>query len=333
MGRRPKPLIETVQRRRKRQLLERQLKSINSIATTYIQKIEAKIHRVTITGNCELDKMEEVIGQLDPNHDYYHSEDKDYHKMSETVWNGFNFQVFTEPSRQYKPKMKVQFTPPDGISAKEHKAHLLNLSNIFNNFSLSIVEFAVDIYQKDRQLVDTLFWVLKKYLFIRKKRIPPILYQNTELSEDTSTEETTNKTYKVSTFTKIYERGDDEEKENEGWKDNSINRVRLEHTSERAELLGYGLNLFKDLLADCKFVEINGEIWKFKKFDDSRKFPKPIQFYPENDAFQDIYKVEGKKGRRPDKHIGDVDDEDLLLLKGWISDAMKSLDDDWGGSV
>jgi hypothetical protein len=338
MGRRPKPLIETVRRKRKRQLLERQLKSINFTATTYIKNIQAKLHRITITGNTTVEKIEEVIGPLYPNYDYYHRKDKDYDKMSETVWNGINFQVKMEPSKLFKPKLMIQFTPPEGILAKEYRYLLLKLKNTFDEFNLHTVEYAIDIYQPDRQLVDTLFWVLKKYLFISKKRIPAILYQKLEPSEETtaeesSTEETTNKTYMVSMFNKIYERGDDEDKENEGWNDKSINRVRLEHTSEREELLQYGLKLFQDLLADCKFVEINGDIWKFKKFDDSRKFPNSIHFYQDNDAFQDIYIVARKKGERPDKYIVDVDDEELFRLKRIIVDAMKSFDREWRDSV
>ena len=175
MGRRPKPLIERFPRRRKRQLIERQFKSIIFTATTYIKKVEAKIHMITITGNIDVKEIENKLGTLTPNNDYYHSKDKTYNKMSDVIWNGHKFQVFEEPLEPYiKQKIKVQITPPDKISVINHKHFLTGLIDIFNTFNISIVEYSIDIYQRDRVSVDVLFWVLKKYLFISNSRKLPI---------------------------------------------------------------------------------------------------------------------------------------------------------------
>ena len=345
MGRRPKPLIETVRRKRKRQLLERQLKSINFTATTYIKKIEAKIHMITITGNINVKEIENKLGTLTPNNDYYHSKDKTYDKMAEVTYDSHKFQVFEEPLEPYiEQKIKVQITPPEGISVMKHKYFLTGLIDIFNTFNISIVEYAIDIYQPDRELVDILFWVLKKYLFISGSRTLPILYKKSipeetgkeeDMTEEDMTEEditeegTTNKTYYVSISSKVYERGDDEKKENKGWDDKSINRVRLEHTADRDELVEYGFNLFPDFLADCKFVEINKDIWDFKVFEKYSKFPRVIDVYPDDDSFQNLYIAAREKDERPDKYIVDVDYEELLLLKKRIFEAMESFDEAW----
>ena len=188
MGRRLKPLIETLRRRRKRQLIERQFKSILFSATTYITKIDAKIHRITITGNIDVKEIENKLGTLTPNNDYYHSKDKTYNKMSEVTWDGHKFQVFEEPLEPYiKQKIKVQITPPDKISVINHKHFLTGLIDIFNTFNISIVEYAIDIYQLDRVSVDILIWVLKKYLFIIVTRRSSMLIFLNKLNKINST--------------------------------------------------------------------------------------------------------------------------------------------------
>jgi len=139
---------------------------------------------------------------------------------------------------------------------------------------------------------------------------------------------------------KVYERGEDKNKKGDGWNYDDVDRVRLEHTADWKELRKHKIITLEDLIREPKFHEINKDIWKFKRFRQTKwskkKFPQEWEDYSEEDdnrndkgegypgSFQALYKALGK----PRAYVEPV--PELTPLRESLIGAMKVFDTNWG---
>src|SRR3989304_3087411 len=147
MGRKPKALIETSRERMKNQLKKKHYQYISLYPVDGIEKIESKIHRITLTGNSSFNKLDENIGPLKENKFYpYSKKGKVYKKMYDGSREGFKYQVFRYPLKPRIPPIFIQINPPEGVSIRKHKTFLSSLNMSFSILGLSKIEYTIDLY-------------------------------------------------------------------------------------------------------------------------------------------------------------------------------------------
>lgn len=133
----------------------------------------------------------------------------------------------------------------------------------------SSIEYTIDFYCDSQQAVADMFWLLRQYCFFVRSKSTSIvggkfygLEQpiNPEDFRDVNTVyhvfNSDNKNKKNSRKAKIYERGDDDcKRDNGGWYHQDCNRVRYEYVLKRNALRANGLKDIKDLLNGPKFYD------------------------------------------------------------------------------
>lgn len=124
---------------------------------------------------------------------------------------------------------------------------------------------------------------------------------------------------------KIYERGDDNKKKDRTWEYYDFNRVRIEHTADRRELKGNGINTLKDLINGPKFLETYRDYWDFRRFKDSKS--KMLTREWEKDVLPFQHMIRDSKLENPSQYSEKV--EELASLKARLIEAMKVFDDEW----
>src|SRR4030067_2424682 len=243
-------------------------------------------------------------------------------KMYDSDKEGFKYQVFRYHLEPFLPPILVQINPPEGVSIKNHKSFLTQLNTPFPNLGLSKVEYTIDLYCKDYMLAKFLFDVLSRTLFVPWQSDPPKIY-----AESYSTGVKKNRTMELSEEIKMYERGDDEDKKEEGYEEVKINRVRLEYTPSQEKLRAKYLYKLAEFLISCKFFKMNKDVWQFKKFEGSNRLPGETDFYLADETIQGEYFAKRKIKKIPKKYKVDV--EELSDLKDKLLNAMKAYDARW----
>lgn len=329
MGRKPKALPETRRQIMNKHLIKRTYQSYIWNPVGHITKIVSKIHRIILTGNVIFNELNEKIGPLKENYRFpYSKKDKGqgYRKMYDGIKDNFKYQVFRYPLKPRMPKILIQINPPEGISIRNHKSFLTQLNALIPGLGLSKVEYTIDLYCKDYMLAKLLFDVLSRTLFVPWQRDPPTIY-----AESFSTGVKKNRTMDISEEIIVYERGDDKDKTDEGWEEVKINRVRLEYKPLKEKLTGKDLYKLSDFLISCKFIELNKNVWQFKKFEGSNRLPGELEFYPTDGTYQGEHVANNKIKKIPKKNRVDV--EELARLKDELLDAMRAYDMRWEALV
>jgi hypothetical protein len=312
-------------------LRKKHLERMKSEGLEGIERVEARIHTISLTGEANFKMLNDRIGSLEFDNNYLFSKRERLYKEKYNVSvEGFGIQIFRKPSRGGPPPIKIQFTPLGRVSPTEHKAFLSKLTSPFPGLGLSKVEYAIDIYCKDPIAVRGLFNVLARNVLVFRQGSKPKIYP-----KSFSVSEKRNQTIYFGTNYKSYERGDDENKSKRGWKGwnrKDLNRVRMERTVKLTHLRKKGVETVPRFLESAKFFDLNNEAWNFKKFKvkRSKKLPREIDDYRTDGSFQGEYKAAAKKVKRPKKYLKDVDE--LVDLREDILKAMKAFDSEWEGS-
>ena len=317
-----------------------------SMALEGIIDRKAILHRINLSTDKEKPKtntfraVKDFLGELwfDPN---FKPEDRGgkYEAMLIKQLDDFQINVLIDPSEGYLPLMMVEVHPRGDISLEVHKTFLLQLSEALPALKASSVEFTIDIFcSRD---TDSLFWVLRHSLLIPYQR-------TTKLYVDENCKDKFAKTGKRNNFSikwgsgRLYERGEDKNKNGEGWDYDDVDRVRLEHTADGDELRNHEIVTLEHLIREPKFHEINKDIWNFKRFKQTKrskkKLPQEWEDYLELDdnkgkdddkegypgSFQAQYNALGK----PRAYVEPV--PELIPLKESLTEAMKLFDSKWG---
>ena len=297
--------------------------SYYSSVTGYYEKMEAKFHSIKLTGSYNYKQLSEKYGPFDFDIKYSKSNKKKIYanKYDKTV-EGFKIILLTDPLVQGPPKTTIKITPPDTptgnikqaiLLQRKYKAFLRGMNDSFLPLRLSSIEFAIDIYFKYPSEVESAFEVLKRNVFVPKKRTKPKIYPNS---------------IRIGKH-KIYMRGYDKNRGGKGWNKEDINRVRMEYTATGGELKKVGLNYLPDLLQFSKFYDINNDKWNFKNFIviRSKKVPGELDPYPVDGSFQGEYIAAKDKVKNRSRRL--TDSRGFDWFKYDLRDAMKFYDMKW----
>ena len=124
---------------------------------------------------------------------------------------------------------------------------LLTLLDKFKMLQLSSVEYTIDLFCSNPDEVRDLYFLFKKYMIFKRKK-------NNYFKIYCDEESNLNYSFYIDERLKIYERANDNLRQNEAWKFDDLDRLRLEFTSNK-----YYLNKviktgsFDDFIDNCKF--------------------------------------------------------------------------------
>lgn len=238
-----------------------------------VKYLEAKIHRICLTGDYGYESLADILGGLYD--DTGHSRNPKYGKKYVKQYRRFYLIIYVNPKLNFMPKCLIEIHPRENMSPPEYKQILAELDNNLPEMKLSKVEYAIDQYCSTPEECERLYSIEELNLFIPYKR-QDMMKINQDLKAF-GDKDRINRLRHITDNDKIYERGPDNKKVNEGWPFKTLNRVRLEHTSSRDELKRHRLNILTDLIEDPKLSTIIGERWKFRQFK-YKTFPKPWEY-------------------------------------------------------
>ena len=240
---------------------ESSLRSATDERLRTIEKITARLHKINLSGKYDYTTINEQIGPLydDTQNNWFR---KVYCKKYIRNFSNFIISVFVNPIIPTPARCFMQIIPRGNITAKTHKDFLIQFDEVLPELKTSSVEYAVDLFCSDPLGVKNLYWNIIRHLFIPYQRKVRTLEEDLEKY---------GKQHKVNCVTrfgdshKAYERGRDSDKDQEGWREADLNRVRLEFTA-KDKLREYKIRFLNDLIETPRFFELNNERWKFKQF-------------------------------------------------------------------
>jgi hypothetical protein len=316
----------------KKQLIQRTWEFLRRGLLHDIEKIEARLHKIKVSGDYSYNQLNSIIGPLkidenfipEKRHPYYRT------KMMKNVSN-FNLNVFINPV-DYVPACQIEIKPKSDLSIDTHQSFLIWLDELFPELNSSLVEYAVDLFCEDSSSVQHLFRSLRNTLYTPYQRDAKLIGGNFGKHGKRM-----NYTYHLGEDKKVYERGDDDKKEDDGWSEDDLGRVRLEYTARREPLKRLNIYTLSDLIRAPKFYEINSRKWYFRRFVKSDKLPKPWEAYTAEDengnigSFHKEY-LEQKKTR---KNISQYTENVAIMsdLREALLEAMIEFDKRWEESL
>lgn len=359
MGRRPSVIKETLRQRISRDLRKKTLLSIRDTALGGIKEIIPRIHRIVLSGNKDLGEHYtwEALAKAFNSKLYHNKKYKpsnrgnNYHYMCITKQTNFQINFFLFPFKTYFPPIQVEIHPRRDISLSYYKTFLIWLNILIPGLTVSKIEYTIDQHCRSPLDVENLFWVELKSLYIPYQKTVQ-LYGGEKIKtvgfgkkprtnftcmvgtqedenvievEEDETQKRKSKKHSKGNY-KFYERGNDENKKNGGWTSENINRVRLEHTANREELVKNSILTLSDFIRNPKFFTINKNIWHFKRFKNSKKL---IQDWETGKPFQIEYVSDSIDVKNRFKYIEDV--PQLSRLKSDLLGQMKKFDIEWQG--
>jgi hypothetical protein len=189
----------------------------------------------------------------------------------------FDIYFFTNSINYAAPNL-IEIHPKENTSSKQYRELLHSLNAALGVLNISVVEYAIDLYCHDRKSLQRLFRTFKRYIHVSYSRGASHYSQQIDLSKNISL----NSIIRMGDV-KIYERGPDGKRDKSGWNIETCDRVRLEFSASRTIFLKLKIKTVTDFLENAQFQKINGNIYKFKYFDGSRKLPQCWEAYTSSD--------------------------------------------------
>lgn len=244
-------------------------KAINKISDSLggIIRKRALLHRTKFTGNYSYDDICEKLGRkpvIDGKYAKLAKRDQYFYTQSAfTKLKGGTLKFLLNPRDPFRPSTIIE-------TSNSTPKFLFYLNQNFPNLKIFSIEYTIDFYCKDPESVSNLFRLLRRYMFFPAAKSTSMVggqfYAQKPKKENSvySIHFTANKT-NPGKYIKIYERGHDEKAEkprpstsSKWWKQENINRVRLEFTISRKNnlLKRKGLRKLSDLLDNPQFEAI-----------------------------------------------------------------------------
>ena len=292
--------------------------------------IEPKIHRMVVSGEYGIKFIREHLGKVYTNKNFI-PEDRmpNYQKMHFWNYPKFRLDIFTEPIKPGMPLCYIEIHPRGSISMDEYKGFLLFLNKTLPDLKVSKVEYANDHYCVNQTAARDIFEIYKRFLYIPYARMLKLWKgDSVKIGKNVSM----NFTYEAGDI-KVYERGMDKDKKDEGWEREKVDRVRLEYTARRSKLKKNGINSLNEFINSPKFFQVNKGINNFKYFQGSKKLPQWWEEYGAEDDSRNIgiFQLEYIHQKKKVNNIGQYkkDKADLNELKSSLEDGWKKFDQEW----
>lgn len=277
--------------------------------------IRANLHKISLSGMQCFKEIENALGDLFMEKKFEPEKRMPNYKKQYLKRIGpVLLAIFLEPKSPFLPKCYLEFVTPDELIPAEIKTFLAKLNNKLPCLKVSRVEYTLDIFHANPNVRKKLFILLQTFLSIPYQR-------KVRLMEN---EITGARTFIIGR-TRIYERGPDEKRIKHSWHQNDINRIRIEWTSDRRQLLKNGIGKLHDFLKSPKFHSSHKDRYQFKHFKHKR-LPKYYQRYNTN-SFHKEKEMHLKKIKNIYQYIKDF--KPLDPLKIWLRRAMKQFDEEW----
>ncbi len=260
---------------------------MTSYSLEAIYKIEPKLHRITLSGNYDYPKLKDRLGDIYilPSPGKRHP---NYRSKSSKQWEGIKggLTIFFNPQKAYFPPCMIELTAPE----KETKKILSSIAEKLPGLKLSKIEYAIDLYVREPIRARLLFNRLWKNLCppyqrgVDKRGQRAKYGKKTVIMTHRNLYKIKSRSKKFSSYFKIYERGNDNDKNNRShkWDFNNLNRVRIEFTAIRElhDLYNKKLDTLEDLIEDPKFAQMMRNRIQFKRAKRSSKLlPQPYEGY------------------------------------------------------
>jgi len=293
-------------------------------------KIESLIHRTVLTGQYGYSALEN-LGNLKVdkkiNNPNYRS------KFISNVC-GFRRSIYTNPTKRFLASCRIELVPLKAVEVKEYKKALNDLLQYLPELRVSVVEYAIDQYCKGPNEVAKLFDLETHYLWVPYQKQVRLSGENLAEWDNGGLRMSYVSKMKGDVLeVKVYERGADGKRSDDGWRKDTFDRVRVELTVKRPKLKKHGIDTLYDLIENPKFYELNKNTYNFREFRGSDRLPKPWEAYPCEDengnpgAFQTEYLQAKPKIRNILQYVKDT--EQLTELKNTLRESMKDFDREW----
>jgi len=296
-----------------------------SIVIKGITHLESKIHRICLSGHYNYKDLTDSLGRLYD--DTANSKAPHYDRKYIKQYPGFYLIIYVNPKKNFMPHATIEVHPRRTKSPGEYKQFLVELDKALPDMKLSQVEYAIDQYCSTPKKCEDLYSAEVENIFVPYQR-REVRQSNQDLTLY-GNRDRLNRLCHLGRNQKIYERGADVNKVDDGWPFEKLDRVRMEHTSLRTELKKHGLNTLKDFIKDPKLSAIIGDRWKFRMFR-FKTFPGPWQYRsrdPQGGCFQTEYQRRKKMFKNIRQTVEAI--PEFASLEHRIRDAAIRFNDLW----
>jgi hypothetical protein len=278
-------------------------------------RVQGRLHKISLSGGYGFEELESGLGHLFRDRDFIPEErmPKYREKYLRRV-GAVLLIIFLPPKFIFLPDCYIEFVPPESMAPSKLRAFLRGLDRSFPNLKVSRVEYALDMFHDNPIVRRNLYGLIMAFLSIQYQRRVGVIENG----------ETHARTFNIGR-TKIYERGSDKDKKDQSWDPEDLDRLRIEHTSNRPQLMRRGINNLTDLLDSPRFLSSHKDRYNFQHFD-SGKLPKFFERY-NTDSFQEEKGYYRKEVNNITKYIKDF--EPLSCLKKVLREAMEEFDRDY----
>lgn len=235
----------------------------------------------------------------------------------------------------------VRPTHNDSMPESSYLQSLILLNNEIPHLRISSIEFFVDFFCADPNAVSNLFYVLRRYLWFKRKgrtRLKGGEYTGMHIARTENIVMHVSNSAGNDAKWKLYERGREKyghDAAEQGWPHSDVIKVRLEVTLKRKDKTStqYGLDTLDDLIERPNFKGILYDNIHFMCFKQPSTYPQEYDVYGATDmtgcvdCFQEQYlKV---KSERDASEQQIVESELMRSLKERIFDAVQRAEGHW----
>lgn len=317
----------------------RQNKKIRLEALRGITEIKPHLHRITLSGNYDLNTLQKKLGPFQEKK-AEKSRTGGYNKMAYREFNGTLLTIFWDPKKKFFKKCRIELT------FSSYRSIML-LAVRLPKLRLRSVEYSVDFLCASPKDVANLFYLFLRYMYFDFQKEQATYLGGKFLGWGEPRKE--NAVFKIGPSAKIYERGPDSLKKwkyndlsgkrVQYWNHKDVNKVRVEFLFDREhkrEKTGPKFGTLKELILDAGFEKRILHRFQFKVFENSDVLPKEWEDYVIRnqkgeiislECFQDIYFLNRQNIKGISQYVKDT--KGFKSLRRKLQMAMQKFDKRW----
>ncbi len=253
--------------------------------------VRSHIDLIVLSGNYNYLQLKEKLGELKVDESFIPAQRQPNYtqKAVRTFENGICLDCFYNPVDSFYPWCLLEVHQQNTPAMEYLKGFLVRLDQDLPMLNVSSVEYGNDIHCPDSKDVSEVSNIITRHLRIPYQR--SIRNLTRKASDDTDEMEggkkygRMNSVFRIGNHFKIYERGEDPKRYDDYWSLDDCDRVRLEHTAKRPELMKHHIGTIGAFSKHPNFYEINRNLYHFVHFDGTDKLPRFYDDYnsdPEN---------------------------------------------------
>lgn len=246
-------------------------------------------------------------------------------QLMKNFGNGIAVNVFVNPLDPFLPPCYMEIHLKNNPKIERVKNFLIDLADKFPALNVSKIEYANDIYCLNSKTAREVYEVIRRHLYVPYQRTIRDYGEQIGVKYGKM-----NRVYRIGD-TKMYERGKDSKKCGEGWPDECLDRIRLEHTACRRQLKNHDICTIGDLIKNPKFFELNKKVYGFKNYKKSDKLPRFYDSFNSAPNNIDSFQAEHLFHKKHIKNIGQYveDTPNFKKLKSTLFDCWSYFDKTW----